>query len=97
MENPLGEAAKGVREEADPPASVEEPPVLSCKVPFLRGLSLRGAKKRLRAAHCGVGAAHLAPGATLGKGKVVKQFRAAGTRIPVGVPVAVKLGAAGSR
>lgn len=83
--------------EANPPAPTEPPPTPTCKVPTLRGFSLRGAKNRLRAAHCGIGEVHLAAGATLGKGKVVKQFRAAGTELPAGAPVAVKLGAAASR
>jgi hypothetical protein len=47
---------------------------------------------RLRAAHCAIGQVHLAAGATAGKGKVVKQFRAAGTDLAAGTPVAVKLG-----
>jgi hypothetical protein len=83
--------------EASPPASTGPLPVITCKVPTLRGYSLRGAKNRLRAAHCGIGAVHLAAGATLGKGKVVKQFHPAGTELVAGAPVAVKLGAAASR
>jgi hypothetical protein len=96
MENPFGQAEQGVRE-ANPPASVEQPPAPTCKVPLLRGYSLRGAKSRLRAAHCGIGAVHLAVGATSGKGKVVRQFHAAGTELAAGAPVPVKLGASGSR
>jgi hypothetical protein len=78
--------------EASPPSQVEGPPVITCKVPTLRGYSLRGAKNRLRAAHCGLGVVHLAVGATAGKAKVVKQFHAAGTELTAGAPVAVKLG-----
>ena len=63
-----------------------------CSVPSLHGLSLRVAKAHLRAAHCSIGAIRLAAGATAGKGKVVKQFRAAGTELASGVPVCVKLG-----
>jgi PASTA domain len=83
--------------EANPPAPTEPPPTPTCKVPALRGYSLRGAKNRLRAAHCEIGVVHLAAGATAGKGKVVKQFHAAGTELAAGAPVAVKLGAGGSR
>jgi hypothetical protein len=90
-------AAERAIVEANPPASPEPPPTPTCKVPSLRGYSLRGAKNRLRAAHCGIGAVHLARGATAGKGKVVKQFRAAGTELAAGAPVAVKLGAGASR
>jgi hypothetical protein len=78
--------------EANPPAAIEPPPVITCKVPTLRGYSLRGAKNRLRAAHCGIGAVRLATGATAAKGKVVKQFHPAGTELAAGAPVAVKLG-----
>jgi hypothetical protein len=94
MENPFAEAERKVVE-ANPPATLEPPPVITCKVPTLRGYSLRGAKNRLRAAHCGIGAVHLAAGATAGKGKVVKQFHPAGTELAAGAPVAVKLGTGG--
>jgi hypothetical protein len=79
MTNPLGEP--------------QQPTTTTyCRVPSLRDLSLRAAKTRLRAAHCAIGKVHLAAGATAGKGKVVKQFRAAGTELAAGAPVAVKLG-----
>jgi PASTA domain len=81
--------------EASPAAQVEPLPVITCRVPTLRGYSLRGAKNRLRVAHCGIGAVHLAAGATVGKGKVVKQFYAVGSELAAGAPVAVKLGSRG--
>jgi PASTA domain-containing protein len=68
------------------------PDTATCHVPALRGLALRAAKTRLRAAHCSIGQVHLATGATTGKGKVVRQFRAAGTELVAGAPIAVKLG-----
>jgi hypothetical protein len=74
--------------ESTPPAS----PAPTCTVPSLHALSLHAAKTRLRAAHCAIGKVHLAAGATAGKGKVVKQFRAAGTELAASAPVAVKLG-----
>jgi hypothetical protein len=74
----------------DPPPP---PPPPTCTVPPLHGLGLRAAKARLRADHCAIGKVHLAHGATRGKGKVVKQFRAAGTQLTTGAPVAIKLGA----
>jgi hypothetical protein len=77
----------------EPSASTQ----VRCTVPSLRGLELRAAKSRLRAAHCAIGRVHLAAGATTGKGKVVKQFHAAGTELAVGAPVAVKLGATAPR
>jgi hypothetical protein len=85
-------AAKRRVEEANPPAPTSPPPTISCTVPALRGLSLRGAKLRLRAAHCGIGQVHLAGGATASGGKVLKQFHFAGAELPAGTPVAVKLG-----
>jgi len=74
----------------EPPASAIPTP---CTVPSLRGLSLRAAKAHLRSAHCVIGQVRLASGATAAKGKVVKQFRAAGTELVAGTPVAVKLAA----
>jgi hypothetical protein len=90
MENPFAQAERKIIE-ANPPAAIEPPPVITCKVPTLRGYSLRGAKNRLRAAHCGIGAVRLATGATAAKGKVVKQFHPAGSELATGAPVAVKL------
>jgi hypothetical protein len=96
LENSLAELERKIIE-ANPAATLEPLPVPTCKVPTLRGYSLRGAKNRLRAAHCGVGAVRLATGATVGKGKVVKQFHSPGTELAAGAPVAVKLGPAPSR
>jgi hypothetical protein len=76
---------------ATPPAQSSPPPP-SCTVPSLHGFGLRAAKARLRGADCGFGKVRLAPGATKGKGKVVKQFRTAGAQLPAGAPVAIKLG-----
>jgi hypothetical protein len=81
------------KEAAKPPAPVSEPPTRTCTVPSLKSLALRAAKAKLRADHCGVGQIYLARGATTGKGKVVKQFKPAGTRLTAGTPVAVKLAA----
>jgi hypothetical protein len=64
----------------------------ACTVPSLHGLAIRAARSRLRAADCVLGKVHLAPHATRGKGKVVKQFRPSGTQLPDGAPVAIKLG-----
>jgi hypothetical protein len=86
----------GAVEVADPtPTSGTEP--APCLVPSLHGLSLKAAKARLRAAECHLGAVRLAARATARTGKVVKQFRAAGTQLPAGSRVSVKLGSPGSR
>jgi hypothetical protein len=74
------------------PSPAPSPPAPTCTVPALRGLSLRAAKARLRAGRCAIGQVRLGHGATRGKGKVVKQFRPAGTQLAAGTPVAVKLG-----
>jgi hypothetical protein len=92
MSNPNGEPAGSLTDEPSPSTSAAR-----CTVPRLRGLKLRAAKARLRGAHCEIGKVLLATGATAGKGKVVKQFRAAGTELAAGAPVAVKLGAGASR
>jgi len=87
----------GIVEMNNPQAPMTAPPASSpapapmCTVPSLRGFGLRAAKGKLRGGYCRVGAIYLAAGATLGKGKVVKQFRAAGTELAAGAPVAVKL------
>jgi hypothetical protein len=85
--------------EPRPPAAAEPvtPMPTPCTVPSLHGLPLKAAKAHLRVAHCSLGAVRLAGGAPAGKGKVVKQFRAAGTELGSGAAVAVKLGAPGSR
>jgi PASTA domain len=72
-------------------------PLAPCKVPSLHGLSLKAAKARLRAAHCAIGTVRISAPITADTGKVVKQFRAAGTNFPGGTAVAVKLGSPGSR
>jgi hypothetical protein len=86
MNNPQGPPADSTPSEPPP----------TCVVPALHDLSLHAAKARLRAAHCSIGQVRLATGATAAKGKVAKQFRAAGTELPAGAPVAVKLAAPGS-
>jgi PASTA domain len=78
---------------AEPIAPAPLPP---CKVPSLHALSLKAAKARLRAAHCAIGTVRLAASTTARTGKVMKQFRAAGTNLPADAPVAVKLGSPGS-
>lgn len=83
--------------EANPAAAIPpfEPnftPEPGCRVPKLTGLSRSAVVAKLRAAHCTLGKVRLADGATVGKGRVVKQFHAAATALAAGAPVAVKLG-----
>ncbi|MGH2939301.1 MAG: PASTA domain-containing protein [Solirubrobacterales bacterium] len=75
---------------AEPPLA-PSPPAPTCTVPSLHGFGLVALKKLLRGADCGVGQVRLARGATKGKGKVVKQFKPAGTQLEAGARVAVKL------
>lgn len=88
-------AAQRAREadSAVPPPAPPDPPAVAsaCTVPYLRGLNLRAAKSRLRAADCVAGRVYLLGGATATKGKVVKQFRATGMELAAGAPVALKL------
>jgi len=62
-----------------------------CTVPYLHGYGLSAVKKFLRDADCAIGKVRLARAATKAKGKVAKQFEPAGTQLPAGTPVAVKL------
>jgi hypothetical protein len=78
-------------EPVQPVQPTSTPPTV-CAVPSVRGLTLKAAKTRLRGAHCSIGQVRLSPNATKGKGKVVKQFRPAGTEMAAGSAVAVKLG-----
>jgi hypothetical protein len=78
---------------AEAPETTPAAPAPPCKVPSLRGFSLHAAEARLAAEDCAVGKVHLATGATAAKGRVVKQFRAAGIELAAGAPVALKLGA----
>lgn len=70
----------------------ESPAPVQCDVPKLHDLKLAAAKAKLRAAHCAIGKVRIASGATATKGRVAKQFSAAGTELAVGARVAVKLG-----
>ncbi len=85
----------GVVEMNNPLAPKAQPavePAPACVVPPLRDLSLRAAKARLRAANCPMGDVRREPGVKAVAGKVVKQFPIAGTEVPAGDSVAVKLG-----
>ncbi|MBS1892052.1 MAG: hypothetical protein JST59_12215 [Actinobacteria bacterium] len=83
----------------DPQQPATEPPAgpvsfaPTCTVPYLRGFGLVAVKKLLRDADCRIGRVRLARGATKVGSHVVKQFRAPGTQLPDGAPVAVRLGA----
>lgn len=80
-------------EPAQPAAPASSSP---CMVPALRGLSLKGAKARLRAAHCALGKVRLGAPMTDRTGKVMKQFRAFGTQLPADAHVAVRVGLPGA-
>jgi PASTA domain-containing protein/IPT/TIG domain-containing protein len=63
-----------------------------CKVPNLHGANLKGAKKRIRKAGCGVGIVSKKPGVTVKTGHVVKQTPKPGKVLAPGTKVSVKLG-----
>jgi hypothetical protein len=65
---------------------------LGCRVPGLRGMKLKGAKKRLRAAECRPGKVWRQRGVTARAGRVVKQKPVAGTLLGPEARVSFKLG-----
>jgi hypothetical protein len=62
-----------------------------CVVPKLKGLRLRGSKKRLRKAHCWIGKVRRKGGASAAKGRVLRQFPEPGQLMPPGTRVKVLL------
>jgi hypothetical protein len=96
---PEGGTFTGAVEVKPTPAAEPTAPVPSspCKVPLLHGLSLKAAKARLRAAHCAIGNVRLGAPMIDRTERVVGQLRAAGTQLPAGAHVGVKLGSPGSR
>lgn len=70
-----------------PPADPSPPP--SCRVPKLRDLSLRAARKKLKWANCALGPVR---GERSRGARVVRQFRRPGNELPAGTAVGVKLG-----
>jgi len=81
------------RERAQGEESGTPVPVAHCHVPGLRGATLAGARRRLQRADCGLGAIGKASGVTVKAGRVVAQSAAAGSALPLGAKVGVKLGA----
>lgn len=61
----------------------------TCRVPKLKGATLRSARKRLRRAHCTVGKVRGERGRSA---RVVRQHPKPGRRLPAGAKVTVKLG-----
>jgi IPT/TIG domain/PASTA domain len=67
------------------------PPAPTCKVPKLKGKTLKSAKKRIRAADCRVGKLTKKEGATAKDGKVVKQAPKPGVTVPANTKVKMTL------
>jgi hypothetical protein len=67
-------------------------PAPTCTVPNLKGRTLKGSKKRVRAAACLVGKLTKREGATAKTGEVVKQVPKPGAVVPVGTKVRITLG-----
>jgi hypothetical protein len=73
------------------PAVSPAPPAPTCKVPKLKGKTLKSAKKRIRAADCGVGKLTKKEGATAKDGEVVRQVPKPGTTVPIDTKVKITL------
>jgi hypothetical protein len=63
------------------------PPAVSCVVPKVKGKPLATAKKRIVAAHCGIGKITTARSKTVAKGRVISQSPKPGTRLRAGSKV----------
>ena len=77
-----------------PPPAPVTPVVIpkpTCKVPKLKGKTLKSAKKRIRAADCRVGTLTKKEGATAKDGEVVKQVPKPGVTVPAETKVKVTL------
>lgn len=74
------------------PVQPPTPTVTVCKVPNLKGKSLKGAKKALRAHHCKPGTVTIEADVTAKTGSVVKQSPKAGTTKRAESAVGVRLG-----
>jgi hypothetical protein len=74
-----------------PPVSPVKP-APTCTVPNLKGRTLKGSKKRVRAAACLVGKLTKRAGATVKTGEVVKQVPKPGAVVPAGTKVKITLG-----
>jgi IPT/TIG domain/PASTA domain len=78
-----------------PPAPTPTPiaaPAPTCKVPNLKGRTLKTSKQRIRAADCKVGSVSKKPAAPGKGGKVIGQSAKPGTVLPAGSVVKVTLG-----
>jgi hypothetical protein len=77
-----------------PPVVMPLPPVPAahCVVPKLKGLKLKAAKRKIRAAQCAVGQVSKKPDVTTKTGKVVKQKPQTGEVKAAGAKIAVTLG-----
>jgi hypothetical protein len=71
--------------------STPPPPPPTCKVPKLKGKTLKSAKKRIRFADCRVGKLTKKEGATAKTGEVVKQVPKPGATVPADTKVKVTL------
>lgn len=78
------------RQEAEEAAQAKR-----CRVPALRGTTVAGARRRLRRANCRLGAVTRSSGVTRKTGKVVHQTEPAGSSLPQGARVGIKLGPSG--
>ena len=73
------------------PTPPPPPPPVRCVVPKLKGKTLAAARKALTAGHCKVGKVTKAYSKTIKKGRVMKQTKAAGARLPAGTKIGLTI------
>ncbi len=98
LDRPIGPPPPGPPPPPPPPPPIEPPPPqpppppVRCFVPRVVGMTLRRAKSRIRARHCGVGRVRYARARRVGK--VIAQSPRPGTRKPRGFKVRLVVGPA---
>jgi ABC-type transport system substrate-binding protein len=95
LDRPVGPPPPGPPPPPPPPPPIEPPPPpppapARCTVPRVVGLTLRRAKSRIRARHCGVGRVRFAHSRRVGK--VIGQTPRPGTRKPRGFKIRLVVG-----
>ncbi len=73
------------------PGPANPKPLVRCKVPNLKGKSLKVAAKKLKAAHCKLGKVTKKKGATVKDGEVAKASAKPGKSLPAGTKIKVTL------
>jgi hypothetical protein len=77
---------------ATPNATLTNDALAACVVPKLKGLKLRAAKSALLVGRCRLGRVTRVHSTHRKKGRVLRQSRKTGTRLPIGAKIAVRVG-----